>query len=477
MLLPIGSDQTTVRRMPWVSLGIIALCLLVFVATLIAPGDPEAMVEAEMRAVQYFVGHPYLDFPPQLKGYLYHVLRQQSGDDPAPPSDADELRRQQDELDARVAAYFEARDTQPFWRWGLVPADFEAPALITHQFVHAGLLHLLGNLFFFYLVGPAMEDVWGRPLFLGFYLLSGVAAALVFMARYPDLNEPLIGASGAIAGVMGAFAVRFWDSRLTFVYFVWMVRIYQGTFTAPAWLMLGLWAVGELAFAMGVWAFFSVADLGDVGFLAHVGGFVFGVGFAFLVARMGIEARWVDPVVEKHEIVHESTLVDAWLEAANNGRTDEAIRGLEGLLADNPADANAAAALWNLAVRAQTPARAVASVLPAVASAARAGDAGLPAQVWAEMVRQSPELEIDLRTATRITELLAREGLDGDVETTLEWLARRVDGSTPEGLLVRLARLADRISLPAPFAALALEKTDLDPALAAELQRFSGFSA
>jgi hypothetical protein len=287
----------------------------------------------------------------------------------------------------------------------------------------------------------------------------------------------LIGASGAIAGVMGAFAVRFWDSRLTFVYFVWMVRIYQGTFTAPAWLMLGLWAVGELAFAMGVWAFFSVADLGDVGFLAHVGGFVFGVGFAFLVARMGIEARWVDPVVEKHEIVHESTLVDAWLEAANNGRTDEAIRGLEGLLADNPADANAAAALWNLAVRAQTPARAVASVLPAVASAARAGDAGLPAQVWAEMVRQSPELEIDLRTATRITELLAREGLDGDVETTLEWLARRVDGSTPEGLLVRLARLADRISLPAPFAALALEKTDLDPALAAELQRFSGFSA
>jgi membrane associated rhomboid family serine protease len=477
MLLPIGSDQTTARRMPWVSFGIIAVCLLVFVATLIAPGDPEAMLEAEMRAVEYFVGHPYLEFPPQLKGYVYYSLRQQTGTDPDQPTDGDLLRRQQAELDQRVAAYFAARDAQPFWRWGLVPVDFQAPALITHQFVHAGLLHLLGNLFFFYLVGPAMEDVWGRPLFLGFYLLAGVAAALVFMARYPDLNEPLIGASGAIAGVMGAFAVRFWDSRLTFFYFVWMVRIYQGTFTAPAWLMLGLWAVGELAFAMGVWAFFSVADLGDVGFLAHVGGFVFGVGFAFLVAGMRVEERWVDPVVEKHEIVHESTLVDAWIEASNNGRTEEAIRGLERMLADNPADANAAAALWNLAVRARTPDRVVPSVLTAVANAARAGDAGLPTQVWAEMVRQAPDLEIDLRTAVRMTELLAREGLDGDVEATLAWLVRRVDASTPEGLLVRLARLADQISFQAPFAALALEKTDLDPALAVELQRFSGFSA
>ena len=477
MLLPIGSDQTTVRRMPWVSFGIIAVCLLMFIVTLLSPGDPEAMLEAEVRAVQYFLEHPYLEIAPQLKGYVYYSLRQQVETDPDPPTDGDLLRGQQAELDERVAAYFAARDMQPFWRWGLVPADFKATALITHQFVHAGLLHLLGNLFFFYLVGPAMEDVWGRPLFVGFYPLSGVAAALVFMARYPDLNEPLIGASGAIAGVMGAFAVRFWDSRLTFVYFVWMVRIYQGTFTAPAWLMLGLWAVGELAFAMGVWAFFSVADLGDVGFLAHVGGFVFGVGFAFLVAGMRVEERWVDPVVAKHEIVHESTLVDGWIEAANNGRAEEAIRGLEGVLADNPTDANAAAALWNLAVGRQAQARVVASVLPAVVSAARAGDAGLPTQVWAEMVRQAPDLEIDLRTAVRITELLAREGLDGDVETTLEWLAGRVDAATPDGLLVRLARVADGISLPAPFAALALEKTDLDPAVVVELQRFSGFSA
>jgi len=477
MLLPIGSDQATVRRMPWVSLGIMALCLIAFVVTLIAPGEPEVMLEAEVRAVQYFLEHPYLELAPQLKGYVYYSLRQRTGDDPDPPTDLDRLRSEQAELDERVGSYFAARDTQPFWRWGLVPADVKAPALITHQFIHAGFLHLLGNLFIFYLVGPAMEDVWGRPLFLGFYLLSGVAAALVFMAKYPDLNEPLIGASGAIAGVMGAFAVRFWNSRLTFVYFVWMIRIYQGTFTAPAWLMLGLWAVGELAFAMGIWAFFSVADLGDVGFLAHVGGFVFGVGFAFLVTRLGIERRWVDPVADRREIVHESTSVDAWLETANTGRIEEAMRGLEGLLAENPGDADAAAALWNVSLRAENPSRAVPRVVPAVEAAARAGDAGLPAQVWVEMVRAVPDLDIDLRTATRVTELLMREGLAGDVETTLDWLASRVDASTPEALLVRLARLAHHLSLRAPFAAVALENPDLDPAMASELQRLSGFSA
>ncbi len=477
MLLPIGSDQATVRRMPWVSFGIMVLCLVAFVVTLIGPGDPEAMLEAEVHAVQYSLEHPYLELAPELKGYVYYSLRQRTGDDPDPPTDLGRLRSEQAELNERVDAYFAARDTQPFWRWGLVPVGVKAPALITHQFIHAGILHLLGNLFIFYLVGPAMEDVWGRPLFLGFYLLSGVAAALVFMAKYPDLNEPLIGASGAIAGVMGAFAVRFWNSRLTFFYFVWMIRIYQGTFTAPAWLMLGLWAVGELAFATGIWAFFSVADLGDVGFLAHVGGFVFGVGFAFLVARLGIERRWVDPVVDRREIVHESTSVDVWIEAANTGRIEEAMRGLEGLLAENPGDADAAAALWNVSVRAETPSRAALCVVPAVDAAARAGDAGLPAQVWVEMVRAVPDLDIDLRTATRVTELLMREGLAGDVETTLDWLASRVDASTPEALLVRLARLAHRLSLRAPFAAVALENPDLDPAMASELQRLSGLSA
>ncbi|MEE4272032.1 MAG: rhomboid family intramembrane serine protease [Thermoanaerobaculales bacterium] len=469
MLLPIGSDQTTVRRMPWVTLAIMALCVAMYIFTLVAPGDEGAIVEAEIRALEYHADHPYLELEPQLKGYLYYQLRQREGEDPPRPADDELVRSEQVELDVLTAQYFEARDALPFWRWGLVPADMKVTALFTHAFIHAGILHLLGNLFFLYLVGPAVEDAWGRPLFLAFYLASAAVAALVFAARYPGLNEPLIGASGAVAGVMGAFAVRYWDSRITFFYFVWMIRIYQGTFAAPAWIMLGLWALGELAFAMGVWAFFSVADLGDVGFLAHVGGFVFGVGFAFLVGRVGFEERFVEPVIERGETVHDASAVEECLALERRGRIEEALRGLEAALQADPGDADAAAALWNTAVRSECPSRALPAVVAAVEVAARRGDTSLPAQVWAEMLRSSPELAVDLRTATRVAELLEKEGLDGDVEQSLVWLAGRVDSSTPEGLLVRLARIADRLAVPAPFAALALEKPDLSPELRDEL--------
>ena len=81
MLLPIGHDQTTVRRMPWVSFGIIALCVLAFIYTLVAPGDEAAVAEAELFAVEYFVDHPYLELDPQLKGYVYYSLRQTRSDD------------------------------------------------------------------------------------------------------------------------------------------------------------------------------------------------------------------------------------------------------------------------------------------------------------------------------------------------------------------------------------------------------------
>ena len=470
MLFPIGHDQATVRRMPWVTFGIIGLCLLAFLYTIIAPGDETEVVEAEVRAVEYFVDHPYLEFDSQLKGFVYYSLRQTRDDDPIPPSDAGRVRAEQEELDGFAAAFFVARNRMPTWRWGLVPAEVKPTALITHTFIHAGILHLLGNLFIFYLVGPAMEDVWGRPLFALFYALSGVAAALVFVARYPNLMEPLIGASGAIAGVMGAFAVRYWNSRISFFYFVWMIRIYQGTFSAPAWLMLGLWAIGELAFAMGFWAIFSIADLGDVGFLAHVGGFVFGVGCAFLIESLRIEERFIEPVHDRHETVHESAAVERLVELARQGRTEGAMRGLETLLAQRPDDADAAAALWNTASQADVPSRAIPAILPAIEAAVRAGDPGLPAQIWAEVVRQSPEVKIDLRMATRAAELLMREGMHGDVEMTLDWLAGRVDSSTPEGLLVRLARLSQRLNMPTPFAALALERPDLSPDLQAELE-------
>ena len=163
--------------------------------------------------------------------------------------------------------------------------------------MHVGLLHLFGNLFILYLAGPPLEDAWGHLGFAIFYVVAGLVAAFFFIAGFPDIDEPLIGASGAIAGVMGAFAVRYWNTRITFFYFFFFFKIYTGTFTAPAGLTLGLWMLGQIAFASGWWAFVSMADMGNVAFEAHIAGFIFGVGVAFLVRKLAIEERFLDPAL------------------------------------------------------------------------------------------------------------------------------------------------------------------------------------
>jgi len=293
MLFPIGHEETTVRRMPWVTLTIIGTCIVAFILTAIAPSGEERVAFAEREAVEYFLDHPYLELDQQLKGHTYYSLRhQRDRQDIFPPDDLDELQLQQRELDALVEALYAARDSTPYFRWGLVPTQQRPVAWFTHMLMHVGLFHLFGNLFILYLAGPPLEDAWGHFPFAVFYVVAGLVAAFFFIAGYPEIDEPLIGASGAIAGVMGAFAVRFWKTRITFFYFFFFIKIYTGTFAAPAWLVLGLWVLGQLAFASGWWAFVSMADMGNVAFEAHIAGFIFGVAVAFLVRKLAIEERF-----------------------------------------------------------------------------------------------------------------------------------------------------------------------------------------
>jgi membrane associated rhomboid family serine protease len=471
MLLPIGHDQTTVRRMPWVTLTIIGLCLLVFTLTAIAPSGEENIAACERRAVEFYLDHPHLALDPALKGYTYYSLRQQRSEEtPSPPVSADDLRREQLELDGLVTAFFEARDNTPCSRWGLIPARPRPVTWLTHMLMHAGALHLFANLFILYLVGPPLEDAWGHPLFAVFYVAAGLLAALFFVARFPAIDEPLIGASGAISGVMGAFAVRYGNSRITFAYWLFLIKIYTGTFEAPAWLMLGLWALMQVAFASGMWAFTSIADMGNVAFGAHVAGFVFGVGVAVLVKKLDIEERFIDPPIERGTVVHDARSVEAALDLAQRGRADEAVLLLERDLERNPRDADAASALWTIAVAAGMGARVAQRMGVPLEAAARAGDDGLPALCWGELLRTAPEIDVATSTAVRLGEIVLAAGLSSDAEETLRWLEGRVGGTTPVGLLVRLARMADHLGVRAPFAELALVRGELPPEIEEELR-------
>ncbi len=159
-------------------------------------------------------------------------------------------------------------------RWSLVPADISAGrnwiTILTAMFMHAGWAHILGNMLFFWVFGPEIEDVMGGLRYLAFYLLSGVAATAAQILIAPTSTVPNLGASGAIAGVMGAFLITYPRDRIRTVLFLgWFVQV---TFI-PAIVLVGFWFLTQLFSEVGALA---QVQSGGVAYMAHVGGFIFG---------------------------------------------------------------------------------------------------------------------------------------------------------------------------------------------------------
>ncbi len=151
--------------------------------------------------------------------------------------------------------------------------------LFTSMFMHAGLAHLGGNMLYLWIFGDNVEDRMGRGRYLLFYLLGGVVASLTHIVTNPNSQIPTVGASGAIAAVLGAYLVLYPQSRvLTIIPLGIFIRIT----TIPASIVLGLWFV--MQFFSGVLSL-GGPDVGGVAFWAHIGGFVVGVVFAKIIAK------------------------------------------------------------------------------------------------------------------------------------------------------------------------------------------------
>ena len=160
-------------------------------------------------------------------------------------------------------------------RWALIPADIPAGhhwiTILTSMFMHAGWSHILGNMVFLWAFGPEVEDMMGRPRYLAFYLLGGLAATLAQLAAGPGSTVPNLGASGAIAAVMGAFLVTYPRDRIRSIL---MIFVFVRVAYVPAALLIGVWFLSQL---LNLGAVVKVAHpAGGVAYAAHVGGFIFG---------------------------------------------------------------------------------------------------------------------------------------------------------------------------------------------------------
>jgi membrane associated rhomboid family serine protease len=181
-------------------------------------------------------------------------------------------------------------DLQVFLRqYGVVPAYFAPATLISSMFLHGSWSHVLGNMWYLWIFGDNVEDRMGHFRFLIFYLLCGIVAALGQIFMDPTSTLPTIGASGAIAGVMGAYFVLYPQSRvLTLIPLIIIWEVVE----LPAIFLLGFWFLMQL-FSAGAIAATANTQGGGVAFAAHVAGFLTGLVGVFIFKRRGPDTRWV----------------------------------------------------------------------------------------------------------------------------------------------------------------------------------------
>ncbi len=297
MIIPYGHETRRVQGLPWITIGIVVACLAVFLLTSGASNRSARQAEEAFSEIaETYLAQPGLALDPQTEGLLLRRLGVDENQrdvffESLAAAAAAAGRRQattQEEFDELTARFWAAYRASPQYRFGVVPVELSAVSLLTYQFLHGGWAHLFGNLLFLYLAAPHVEDRWGRPVFLGFYLSAGAVAALFWAFRYPDLNLPLVGASGSIAGVMGAFLICFGTSKIRFFYWFFII---WGTFEAPAWLMLPLWLVMEVVSGRTMDVMSGGDGGGGVAHWAHVWGFIFGMAIAFLMGMFGVDRR------------------------------------------------------------------------------------------------------------------------------------------------------------------------------------------
>jgi len=332
VLLPYSHEDMRARRWPVITIGLAAINVAVFVAT----WSVERKLEPQIAESAEHIGtlwdrHPSLQLPPKIE----HAVRQSpeglaalDGSTDAAQSDhitPEERASLQAALDAEGERFEALAEHMPAQRWGYVPAHPHALAVVTSMFVHADIFHLLGNLWFLWLASVSLEDRWGRSVFLGFYLVAGVLATLAHGLTTSAPDAPMIGASGAIAGAMGAFLVLFAKTRIRFVYWI---ALRPGRFSAPAYVMLPLWLAEQLGSAL------LFPSDGGVAYGAHLGGFAFGVAAALGLKYSGIDARLDSAVDASVTVGGTDDRVEQAEQAERTGRRDEARALARSVLAD-----------------------------------------------------------------------------------------------------------------------------------------------
>lgn len=351
MLIPLRHENMEGRRWPVISIAIIAVNILAFFGThwQIEAQNPK---RSEVRAHILLLAamHPELTMNPEAQEFVTRFQKESPAvwkritsqsrevvdvwdakirliEDPA------ELQRQMDSLEQQFG---ELEHNSILERYAFIPAHPQPISYITANFLHGGWMHIIGNMWFLWLAGAILEDTWGRVIYPIFYFISGAMALLFYAWASPGSIVPTLGASGAVAALMGAFLVRYPKTKIEMLWlFGFGFRSYR--FHARAYWLLPLWLGMEI---------FSGAIFGSssgVAHWAHVGGFVFGAVAAVGLSYSGLEHVANQAIEAKVTWTADPAIVQA-TEKMDAGKLDEAIA----ILQTHTASPSASIDAWTL---------------------------------------------------------------------------------------------------------------------------------
>ena len=176
-------------------------------------------------------------------------------------------------------------NTNWFYTFGFIPNSFNLFTILSSMFIHGGFGHILSNMWFLYIFGDNIESILGHIKFLMFYILCGFGAAFTQYIIDPNSSVPMVGASGAIAGVLGAYMISFPKAKVHVFAFI---IIFITTLIVPAQIVLGLWFFIQLSSGLNS---LGIDTNGGVAWFAHIGGFISGVGSIKYIQSYKIEGK------------------------------------------------------------------------------------------------------------------------------------------------------------------------------------------
>jgi len=354
-LIPLRHENMEGRRWPVITFTLIALNLIAFLVThwTIEEQQPE-LAETRIHILLLAAMHPELKTPDDVQQFVNDFQTDHpegwklAGSPNRRVEDGWDARIRlvedpetlQSEMDSLSQRFQEVQAKSIVQNYAFIPAHKRAISYLTANFLHGGWLHLIGNMWFLWLAGFILEDNWGRIIYPVFYLIAGVAALQFHAWSYPHSLIPVLGASGAVAALMGAFLVRFPTLKIH----MWGIALFfRFRFKASAYWLLPLWLLTEIFYG----ALFGQAS--GVAHWAHVGGFLFGALAAVVIQHTGLEHKANTVIESKIGWSADPAVVQA-SESLGQGKLDEAIDTLQKHIANKPDSVDALTllqqALW-----------------------------------------------------------------------------------------------------------------------------------